>query len=125
MNYETAIKLTAGLGGGMGMGSVCGVVSGAFLAIGLKYGGVEPKARERTAKVSRTFVERLKSRHTSVNCRELLGCDPNAAKGRKTINERNRRKTLCTALARDAASEATRSLVGLLDHGFWRSGSRR
>jgi C_GCAxxG_C_C family probable redox protein len=103
MNCETAVRLTAGLGAGMGMGSVCGAVSGAFLAIGLKYGGVEPKAKERTSKLARTFVERFKTRHSSVNCRELLGFDLSTAEGRKTANEKNLFKIVCTGLVRDAA----------------------
>ena len=39
---ETALKIACGFGGGMGrMALTCGVVTGAFMVIGLKYGNVD------------------------------------------------------------------------------------
>jgi C_GCAxxG_C_C family probable redox protein len=103
MDYKTAVKLTAGFGGGMGMGSVCGAVTGAFMAIGLKFGGVDPKAKEQTSRLIRELVRRIKAQHRSVNCRELLGCDPSSPEGRRMIQEKNLRATVCVAIIRDAA----------------------
>jgi C_GCAxxG_C_C family probable redox protein len=103
MDYQTAVKLTAGFGGGMGMGGVCGVVTGAYMAIGLKFGGVEPKAKEQTAKLAREFAERFKARHRSLVCRDLLGCDVSTPEGRKISKEKNLHDTVCTEIVRDAA----------------------
>jgi len=103
MDYQTAVKLTAGFGGGMGMGGVCGAVSGAYMAIGLKFGGVEPKAKEQTAKLAREFAERFKAQHRSLICRELMGCDVSTPEGRKISKEKDLRDTVCTGLVRDAA----------------------
>jgi len=104
MDYTTAVKLTSGFGGGMGMGSVCGAVTGALMAIGLKFGGVDPKAKEQTSRLTRELVRRFKAQHRSVNCRELLGCDPTTPEGRRTIQEKNLRSTVCTVAIRDAAN---------------------
>ena len=64
-----AQKLSAGLGGGVGrMREVCGAVTGATLALGLKYGpdkaAVYPHVQELCA--------RFKAECGSIVCRELL-----------------------------------------------------
>ncbi len=88
MDYQTAMKLSSGFGGGMGLGSVCGAVTGAIMALGLKYGGVDPKAKERTAKVVREFTDRFQAQHRSLNCRDLLGVDLGKPDGLKTAKEK-------------------------------------
>ncbi len=111
MDYKTAVKLTAAFGGGMGMGSVCGACTGAFMAIGLKFGGVDPKAKEQTFRLTRELVRRIKAQYRSVNCRELLGCDPSTPEGRRMIQEKNLRATVCVPVIRDAAKAAKEFLV--------------
>ena len=69
MDLETAQKVSAGLGGGVGrMREVCGAVTGATLALGLKYGpdkaAVYPHVQELCA--------RFKAECGSIVCRELL-----------------------------------------------------
>ena len=73
MDYETAVKVSAGFGGGMYLGSVCGAVTGAIMAIGCKQGGAGMQAQARTAKTVHEFAERFKARHRAINCPELLG----------------------------------------------------
>ncbi len=75
VDYQTAVKISSGFGGGMMMGSVCGAVTGGIMAIGLKYGGVERKVQMHTGVVVRQFVDRFKALHRSVNCLELTGFD--------------------------------------------------
>ena len=89
MDYQTAVRLSSGFGGGMGMGSVCGAVTGGIMAIGLKYGGVDPKAKGQTAKLVREFTDRFKAQHKSVNCRDLLGCDLSTPDGLKAAKDKN------------------------------------
>ncbi len=78
------IEQVAGLGRGMaggigGLGQVCGAVSGAILAIGLKTSNAGnlhdmPAAFETMAAV-REFVARFEERHSSIQCRDLMGHD--------------------------------------------------
>ncbi len=71
---KTAVRITAGFGGGMYVGSVCGAVTGGIMAIGLKYGGAQdPKAQ----KLVREFITRFKAQHKTINCSELTGVDVN------------------------------------------------
>ena len=111
MDCGTAVKLTSSFGGGMGMGSVCGAITGAFMALGLRFGGVDPKAKEHTSKLSRAFVQRFKAVHRCVNCRELLGCDPTTPEGRRIMQEKNLRATVCTGAIRDAVKLANELLT--------------
>jgi len=73
------------------------------MAIGLKYGGVDSKAKGQTANVARELAERFKAQHRSLYCRDLLGCDLSTPEGRQTAKEKNLHSTVCTGIVRDAA----------------------
>src|SRR5512135_3437158 len=77
--YETALKIAAGFGGGMGRsGEVCGAVSGAIMIIGLYTELIEPgnsTAKENTYALTQHLIEQFKERHGTILCRELLDCD--------------------------------------------------
>jgi C_GCAxxG_C_C family probable redox protein len=114
MDRETALKVSAAFGGGMGrMGETCGAVTGAFMVIGLKYGRLavtDTKSHEKTNRLVREFVGRFKSLNGSIVCRELLGCDLSMPDGQKTFVDKKLRDTLCTKFVRDAA-EIVRQLL--------------
>ena len=77
IDFETALKLAAPFGGGMGrMREVCGAVSGMFLVAGLKYGYSDPKAGSAKAEhyqLIQALAERFREENHSIICRELLG----------------------------------------------------
>jgi C_GCAxxG_C_C family probable redox protein len=79
LSRDLALKIGAGFGGGMGRhGEVCGAVSGAIMAIGLKAGSVETTdaaAKENAYALSHQVIEQFTARHGTILCRELLGCD--------------------------------------------------
>src|SRR4030042_567728 len=107
MDRETALKVSAAFGGGMGrMGETCGAVTGAFMVIGLKYGRTtvqDTKSHEKTNRLVREFVDKFKSINGSIVCRELLDCDLSTPDGLKTFVDKKLRDTLCTKFVRDAA----------------------
>jgi C_GCAxxG_C_C family probable redox protein len=107
MDRETALKVSAAFGGGMGrMGEICGAVTGAFMVVGLKYGRTlvkDAKLHEKTNRLVRDFVDKFRSVNGSIVCRELLGCDLSTPDGVKTFVEKDLRDTLCTKYVRDAA----------------------
>ncbi len=130
MDYQTAIKVSAGFGGGMYLGSVCGAVSGGIMAIGLKRGGLGPTSMQ-TAILVRDFADRFKALHKSVNCPDLTGFDLSkvdlrnpemlkkifganlkTAEGQKAASDmlgRDAKQVFaaCTAYVRDAATIVT------------------
>ena len=103
---ELALRVAGAFGGGMArMGETCGAVTGALMAIGLKYGMTQAKdeaAREKTYKLAQEFMTRFKARHNSLVCRELLGYDLSTSEGRKGAYEKGLFTTLCPQLVRDA-----------------------
>jgi C_GCAxxG_C_C family probable redox protein len=104
MDYQAAVRVSSGFGGGMGMGSVCGAVTGAIMAIGLRYGGIDPKAKGQTGKLVREFTDRFKAQHKSVNCRDLLSCDLSTPEGLKEAKDKNLFATICNGIVKDAAT---------------------
>lgn len=60
----------------MGVGEVCGAVSGGVLAIGLLYGQDYPEA---VGLQTEEFVRRFADREGAVRCIDLIGFDVNSA----------------------------------------------
>jgi C_GCAxxG_C_C family probable redox protein len=103
MDHETALKVSSGFGGGMGrMGSTCGAVTGAFMALGLKCGGVDSEAKDKTYRLVNRFVELFRKRHGSLECRDLIGCDLSTEEGRQQAKAKDTHGAVCTGLVRDA-----------------------
>jgi C_GCAxxG_C_C family probable redox protein len=73
VDYDTCMKIASAFSGGIaGTGNVCGALSGALMAIGLKYGGANAtKADE----VARKFLDEFKSLHGTILCREFIDHD--------------------------------------------------
>jgi len=101
MDMETAMKVSAGLGGGVGrQREVCGAVTGATLALGLKYGpdkaAVYPHVQ--------TLCERFKAECGSIVCRELLaGTGATTGGAPEARTEAYYKKRPCAELVRLAA----------------------
>lgn len=77
MDEETAKKVSAGLGGGVGrMREVCGAVSGAAMVLGsvaAATSGDDKEGKAANYALVREFSERFKKRHGgTVICREML-----------------------------------------------------
>jgi C_GCAxxG_C_C family probable redox protein len=76
LGKETALKLSHGLGAGMGrLGHTCGAVSAAYLLLGLKQGSAVPgdtESKEKTYAIVQEFSKRFEERCGSTICRELL-----------------------------------------------------
>ena len=79
MDWETALKKSAAMGGGVGrMREVCGVVSSMALLAGLKEGNADPedeKAKEHIYALVRQMSGQFKEKQGSIICRELLGIE--------------------------------------------------
>jgi C_GCAxxG_C_C family probable redox protein len=79
LEQEIALRVAGGFGGGMGRrGETCGAVSGALMALGLKYASLDPQdkaAKEGVYQQVRLFMERFAARNGSVRCNDLLGVD--------------------------------------------------
>jgi C_GCAxxG_C_C family probable redox protein len=102
---ETALKISAGFGGGMGrMADTCGAVSGAFMVLGLRFGQASPgrEAKEAIYARIRDFASRFKARNGSLVCRDLLACDISQPEGLRRATEEKMFSGVCPKFVRDA-----------------------
>jgi C_GCAxxG_C_C family probable redox protein len=95
-----ALKIAGGFGSGMGrLQATCGAVTGAYMAIGLKYGkslGDEGnEKREKTYELVRTFDAEFKKQFTTTSCWELLRCDLMTDEGKKDYSENKLNEKVC------------------------------
>jgi len=106
LDKERAFRISQPFGGGMArMGLTCGAVTGAMLAIGLKYGRTRPEdeeAKEKTYSLVHEFIRRFQDRHSSIVCRELIGVDLSSPQGHKEGEERGVFENLCPRFVADA-----------------------
>lgn len=76
IDEETALKISAGLGGGVGrLREVCGAVSGAAMVIGSVVSatqGDDEANKKRNYELVREFTDRFAVIHGSIICRDLL-----------------------------------------------------
>lgn len=110
---ETARKVAAAFAGGMGMGSECGAVTGAFLVIGLKHGKTANKdsaADAATFNRVAQFVKEFKARHKHIGCSELLECDMGTPDGVKEAGRKGLFTSRCPVFVQTAGEILDRIL---------------
>lgn len=84
MSVDDAKRVSAAFARGMGMGSECGAVTGAFMVIGMRYGKTrdeDSKADSETFRRMDQFVEEFKKRHQHLDCSSLLETDMSSKGG--------------------------------------------
>jgi C_GCAxxG_C_C family probable redox protein len=76
LSDEDALKVSSAFGGGMWCGRTCGAVTGALMALGMKYGFSEPGMTEQknTLLTKRAeFEQKFTAEQGSVVCKDILG----------------------------------------------------
>ena len=109
LDEETALRVTAGFGGGMGrLCEVCGALTGGFMAIGLKYGKISSDERrfddvnDITYGLVVDLARRFRERNGAIRCRELTGYDLSDPLQRKQAKEAGVFTNNCSRYIRDA-----------------------
>lgn len=89
------------------LGLTCGAVTGAFLAIGLRFGRSRAEdlaAKEKTYAVMAEFARRFRARHgEDLSCPALIGCDLSTPEGAREAAENDYFDSRCAVFVRDAA----------------------
>ena len=76
IDYDMALKITSAFGGGINdMGNVCGAVTGAIKAIGLKHGGEGTDNQMKSQEVTSKFTNKFKELNDTFMCKELINHD--------------------------------------------------
>lgn len=98
VDSEQALKISAAFGGGMWCGRTCGCVTGALMALGLKYGYSEPNSIEQKNMLlakKADFEQKFTAENKSVVCKDILGYDLAKPEEMKHIMEENLFFTIC------------------------------
>ena len=108
LDIATACKLATGFGGGMGrQAKTCGVLTGAYMVLGLEYGSSTPADKEKKEvayEKVRDFTAQFEQKHGCSTCKELLGCDVGTDAGRQLAQEQNLHQTRCSVFVDDATT---------------------
>ena len=96
---EMASQISAGFGGGMGrLQETCGVVTGAFMVIGIFNSQLfkdNLDRKEKSYEMIQEFNRRFMEIHHSNTCRDLINCDLRTAEGRAEAKENRLHETIC------------------------------
>jgi len=107
LDADIALKIATGFGAGIaGRSKTCGAVTGAIMAIGLKYGrpASEPKeVQAETYRIVNKFIERFEGKHSTIECKELIGYNLANTEELAMAKESGVFKNLCPRLVRSAA----------------------
>lgn len=118
MDEKTALKVAAGLGGGVGrMREVCGAMTGASLVVGMLYGATDGKDKEGKAltyKKVQEIAEEFKKQNGSVVCKELLGLSKETKETHipEERTEHYYKKRPCSEIVRSTAEIVDKILFG-------------
>lgn len=117
LDKNTALKIAGTFGGGMGRtGQTCGAVTGALMALGLKYGATDAadkETKEQAYVLVQEFSRRFATRNgDDLSCKGLLGCDISTPDGQKMAAELGLYKSICPKLVKDAAEIVEELLAG-------------
>lgn len=115
LSTDSALKLASPFGAGISyMQETCGAVTGALMAIGLKFGKGENgtnEDKERAYKKSQYFFSEFRKIHGSVRCRDLMeGLDMNTSEGMAKIHELNLFQINCARYVQTAV-EITEKII--------------
>jgi C_GCAxxG_C_C family probable redox protein len=115
LSREQALKIANNFGAGIVyMQQTCGAVTGALMAIGLKYGKGENGTnddKEMANDLAHHFVAEFKKAHHHINCRQLLqNADISTPEGMTFIQEHKLFDTHCPRYVKDAVEIVSKIL---------------
>lgn len=103
---QQARRVSAAFAGGMGMGSECGAITGAYMVIGMKHGKTaesDSRADNETFKRLAEFNKQFKARHKYITCSELLQADMGSPEGVKEAAGKGYFTSRCPLFVKSAA----------------------
>ena len=107
LDERTAYNIAQGFGGGMYVNSVCGAVTGAYMALGLANPVPLEDHRQNYEKIRtlrNEFNRRFSELHGAITCTELLGYDFSKPEEAAKARESGIFATKCPIFVKDAAS---------------------
>lgn len=108
LSVNNSLKVACAFGAGMGrQQQTCGAVTGALMALGMKYGkGINDgnEKKEQTFAMTEILLDKFAQIHGSINCRELLdGLNMNNPDDLERIQNKKMFETRCPKYVATAA----------------------
>lgn len=114
---DTAIRISAGFGGGMGRQQLtCGALTGAYMVIGYLYGKHAPDddmANEKTVRLIQKFTSDFTAKYGHSDCFSLIGVDLNSEEGRKEAKEKNLAELKCEKFIEEIVDMLEKKYISL------------
>lgn len=79
LDEKTALAVSAGFGGGVRCGEICGALSGAVMALGMAFpfnDCDDIEAKQKIADLTRRFIAEFKDEYSRVRCEDIKGAGP-------------------------------------------------
>lgn len=114
MDAETLTRITTPFAAGMWNGLTCGAVTGAMMALGMRFGRVsdtDGAGADVTKAKMRELMAAMTARFADLNCSALLGTDMATDAGVSEAAGKGLFKTRCPLLVEAAAREAARLMA--------------
>ena len=108
LDRDLALRISQGFGAGIARtDDICGALSGAIMAVGLRYGSIRADdiaAKEKTYAVVSEFLQEFKTCHGSVACTDLLGYNLSNPQQVAEAKKNNVVPARCPGFVRDAVT---------------------
>ena len=115
MKCDFVPQIATPFGAGIGRaGELCGALSGAIMAIGLKLGrtsGDDNPTKSRNYDITASLLRTFREKFGAIRCTELIKCDLQTPEGQQKATDTDIRATFCPELVRFAAEEAHRLIT--------------
>ncbi len=71
LTEDQALRVSSCFGGGMGVGSVCGALTGALMVLGTLYPALDGPTKASNRKITQEFIHRFEAQFGYIDCRDL------------------------------------------------------
>lgn len=104
LDKSTALKIATSFGGGIRKGEVCGAVTGALMALGLKCGHCiegDLETKNKAYSLTKEFIKKFEDKNETIICKKLLGYDVSKEDELKIVKEKGLLDCICPKLITD------------------------
>ena len=102
MDEKLAMKTATAFERGMFKSEICGSLTGAYMALGLKYGSTDLEDKLRLEEMVHKLDKEFEQRNKSKRCKDLLGLDINSEEGMKEALEKDLLTSVCGSCIRSS-----------------------
>lgn len=110
LDEKTAIKIATPFEMGMYKSEICGALSGAYMALGLKYGSNDMDDRSRLMDMIKKLDSEFAEKNKNLKCIDLLGLDVNTKEGMEKAIDNNLLVSVCGSCV-NSAIEITEKII--------------